>query len=143
MRRCAYAMSLDISNNANAPISYSSCELIISGGPKGKACDKKFWMALPAGSVNYRQVSALSSPLINCDCYTPLTGSLTGISEFGWVIERCEHTTDTRDDPRRRASTIRNEYNAIGNDCELSPAAYPPKLIRRMPRNNAGHGREV
>ncbi|EGI57524.1 Potassium voltage-gated channel protein Shal [Acromyrmex echinatior] len=40
-------------------------------------------------------------------------------------------------------STIRKEYNAIGNDRELSPAAYPPKLIRRMPRNNAGHGREV
>lgn len=30
----------------------------------------------------------------------------------------------------------------IGNDRELSPGAYPPKLIRRTPRNNAGHGRE-
>jgi len=42
-----------------------------------------------------------------------------------------------------RVSTIRKEYNAISNDRELSPAAYPPKLIRRMPRNNAGHGREM
>lgn len=42
-----------------------------------------------------------------------------------------------------RVPTIRKEYNAIGNDRELSPAAYPPKLIRRTPRNNAGHGQEV
>jgi len=40
-------------------------------------------------------------------------------------------------------SIIRKVYNAIGNDRELSPAAYPPKLIRRISRNNTGHGREV
>jgi len=39
---------------------------------------------------------------------------------------------------------IRKVYTAIGNDRELSPAVYPPKLIRRISRNNAGQGeREV
>lgn len=41
-----------------------------------------------------------------------------------------------------RGRTIRKVYNTIGNDRELSPAAYPSKLIRQTPRNNAGHGRE-
>lgn len=42
-----------------------------------------------------------------------------------------------------RVPMIRKEYNAIGNDRELSLVAYPLKLIRRIPRNNAGHGQEV
>jgi hypothetical protein len=42
--------------------------LIIGDGLERKG-QQEMWYGVPAGDVNYREASALSRKLINCECY--------------------------------------------------------------------------